>query len=757
LHQAERYRKIAEHASRDVLSELIAELLILAQEADRPEVAKWARLELGGYFRGNSALTEDVVVPEYRTVVGQYWDRYGRPLVIKDSRLDFVNEYRLRYSILELEKMEHHSGLLAIDDSKLTEMIREQLKVEVREFRFSPSCISGVLSGVRTKLIEMLQEVPPKSSNDHVAAQKVDRAKWWRRLTGRELKPISHLEDNVIRKILFLASNPTNTGRLRLDKEVREVEEGLKRSSERGQFDLTAKFAVRVGDLRRALLDYRPRIVHFSGHGAGAGGIIVEDDNGEAYEIPNDALAGLFELFAGQIECVVLNACYSDAQADAIAKHIPYVIGMKAAVSDEAAIEFAVGFYDALGAGKSVEEAFQFGRNAIALKGIPEQLIPILKKKDLTALEKERLEASSNPKPGIFIDISVMNEEATLWNRGEDTRLRYSLNPNEQRIRIESHLGYQTLFSGGGPITPLNYLSSTWCPFKWDFPTLDFKVLNRRSEPLFLTEVVFDIEESHLDVTPLLTIREDVQQSHAGDLLLINEGWCDLKDLSVSFHLSPGNLITSAVGLPYPYSLTLPLLEDRASVDVTQAFREEGVDIDGLILLSSGEWDRDTFVIPKSNGLEERITEGEVSERWKQYLGRFQEEVGTLAGEIRFKAANDGAREHRVKFHAPVYLVNVNRRGIPMPPTVMYDTAFETQKTHYRRQVPISHVLQPGEADRFTVKVAVLQSSFHSFRATIRDISGVDLQSILIEMSCFVPRSRGQFVQQAMSRYQGSN
>ena len=120
--------------------------------------------------------------------------------------------------------------------------------------------------------------------------------------------------------------------------------------------------------------------VGISGHGAGAGGILVEDDSGRAYEIPKDALAGLFELFAGQIECVVLNACYSDAQADAIAKHIPYVIGMKAAVSDDAAIEFAVGFYDALGAGKSVEKAFLFGRNAIALKGIPEHLTPILRK-----------------------------------------------------------------------------------------------------------------------------------------------------------------------------------------------------------------------------------------------------------------------------------------------------------------------------------------------------------------------------------------
>jgi hypothetical protein len=95
----------------------------------------------------------------------------------------------------------------------------------------------------------------------------------------------------------------------------------------------------------------------------------------------DEALAGLFELCAGQIECVILNACYSEIQAEAIAKHILYVIGMKAAVSDVAALEFAIGFYDALGAGKSIEEAFGFGCNAIALQNLPEDLTPVLKKK----------------------------------------------------------------------------------------------------------------------------------------------------------------------------------------------------------------------------------------------------------------------------------------------------------------------------------------------------------------------------------------
>src|ERR1022692_78394 len=344
----------------------------------------------------------------------------------------------------------------------------------------------------------------------------------------------------MTRRILFLASNPTDTGRLRLDKEAREIDEGLKRSKERDRFDFVAKFAVRIEDLRRSMFDYTPRIVHFSGHGASGTGIFVEDEQGRASEVPIEALAGLFELCAGQIECVILNACYSDGQADAIAKHIPYVVGMGATVSDAAALEFAIGFYDALGAGRSAEEAFRFGRNAVALKGIREHLVPVLKRKKLTPEERTRLQATYSPANGVFMDVSVMNEDASSWKRGEKTILRYDARRSERGISIESSMGFLKFFSAGGPITPMSYLSPTWCPFKWDFPILDFKILNNGAATLFLTEVVFDIEESLPDFAPLLAIRRDTLQAFAGTLLLVNEGWCDLTDVTMSFHLLPG-------------------------------------------------------------------------------------------------------------------------------------------------------------------------------------------------------------------------
>ena len=194
--------------------------------------------------------------------------------------------------------------------------------------------------------------------------------------------------------ILILTANPSDTSRLRLDEEVREIQEGLNLSAGRDSFNVVSQWATRPDDLRRALLKYRPQIVHFSGHGAGAAGLLLENDLGNAKPVSSDALSLLFSLFPS-VDCVLFNACYSEVQADAIAKHIDHVIGMSDAMGDRAAIEFAVGFYDALGYGHPVPFAYELGLSAIALEGLDDVATPILKVRQRGA---DAVEAA-DPKP----------------------------------------------------------------------------------------------------------------------------------------------------------------------------------------------------------------------------------------------------------------------------------------------------------------------------------------------------------------------
>ena len=185
-------------------------------------------------------------------------------------------------------------------------------------------------------------------------------------------------QPSSVTTILMLSANPNGSSSQRLDQEKRDITESLQRSHHRDSFRLETRDAVRHRDLQRAMLDLNPQIVYFSGQGKGEAGLVFENESGQAKLIDAEALAGLFQLFAGKLQCVVLNACYSEPQAEAIAQHIPYVIGMSGEIGDRARIEFAVGFYDALGAGRTIGVAYKLGCSAAQLSGVTD-LTPVLK------------------------------------------------------------------------------------------------------------------------------------------------------------------------------------------------------------------------------------------------------------------------------------------------------------------------------------------------------------------------------------------
>jgi hypothetical protein len=175
---------------------------------------------------------------------------------------------------------------------------------------------------------------------------------------------------------LIVSASPLDQDRLRLGAEVRDIRHALKRSRNREEWVIETNEAITVDDLR-ALLDSRPTIVHFSGHGAGAGGLCFEDADGNTHATDAESLAKLFHHFKDSLKCVVLNACFSDVQGKAISKEIDYVIGMNSAVEDDSAIKFAVAFYDAMFAGTDFRTGFDLGCTALDLNNLSGSSIPI--------------------------------------------------------------------------------------------------------------------------------------------------------------------------------------------------------------------------------------------------------------------------------------------------------------------------------------------------------------------------------------------
>ena len=184
-------------------------------------------------------------------------------------------------------------------------------------------------------------------------------------------------------KILILAAVPD---RIRLDREIRKIQLAIERATNRDIFEIKIRTAVGTKDIRRAIAEEQPQIVHFCGHGEEDGSLQLEDDGGNHKLVAPESLAFLFELHADYVKCVVLNACYSEKPAEAISQYINYVIGMNSAIADNAALVFSEGFYDGLGYISNNQDIFQRAFNegmlAIKMESPSQGSVPILKKKE---------------------------------------------------------------------------------------------------------------------------------------------------------------------------------------------------------------------------------------------------------------------------------------------------------------------------------------------------------------------------------------
>lgn len=204
--------------------------------------------------------------------------------------------------------------------------------------------------------------------------------------------------------ILFLAANPIGTDRLALDREARAIHTELKRSGYRDRFDFVTRWAAEPLDLLRELRELRPTVVHVSGHGGAglpeapgpahnrdvvatssgdmSGGLCFHSPGGGLQVVSPEAIAQAFSAAGASVKLVVLAACFTAPIAEALLAHVGCVIGMSSAIHDDAARSFAIGFYGGLGEHESIAAAFEQGRAAIHLEGLPDADRPALKVRD---------------------------------------------------------------------------------------------------------------------------------------------------------------------------------------------------------------------------------------------------------------------------------------------------------------------------------------------------------------------------------------
>jgi Effector-associated domain 1/CHAT domain len=269
------------------------------------------------------------------------------------------------------------------DKSGFEEMLYYGLKKNLNEIARDNSLKIIVLDLIRTaeaqgwflQLVDAARKSNPGNSRLQAIAQELLISAPTVSLSNISLEP-----SNQQQKILILAAVPN---RLRLDEEIRKIEGAIKRAVKRDLFDIRIKTAVRPRDIRRAIREERPSIVHFCGHGMEDGSLVLEDDMGKHKPVLPQALTALFKLHTDYVKCVVINACHSSELASSISQHINYVIGMNQQIDDRAAVAFAEGFYDGLGYDNIdnqdvIERAFEEAMVAIQLENLLQNSVPVL-------------------------------------------------------------------------------------------------------------------------------------------------------------------------------------------------------------------------------------------------------------------------------------------------------------------------------------------------------------------------------------------
>lgn len=178
--------------------------------------------------------------------------------------------------------------------------------------------------------------------------------------------------------VLFIAAESRTSaggeaGRSVLHEDVQRIREKVRAAESTDDIEFDVRSAVHVKDLLTALHETQPDVVDFSRCGQEARSTKLRQAIAGGA-----ALAKLFAAFGGGIRVVVLDACSSPLEAEAVAEVVGCVIRTLGSLSDESEIAFRASFYRALAFGNSVGTAFDQARMALALEHVDKSHYPQL-------------------------------------------------------------------------------------------------------------------------------------------------------------------------------------------------------------------------------------------------------------------------------------------------------------------------------------------------------------------------------------------
>ncbi len=291
--------------------------------------------------------------------------------------------------------------------------------------------------------------------------------------------------------------------------------------------------------------------------------------------------------------------------------------------------------------------------------------------------------------------------------KGDGTWLRYGLvnegsrrvlTPNVRTSASEDG-GYLELLEAGGPITPTPWYSQ----FYFGLPQLDLKIVNNTDKALLFTAATLEVSRSRLDPRPVLLVG---RVNEHGKLYFWNIGWGRVYDATVQLQVAAeGKTLDGNTAR----TIDLGTFDTSTVIDLTELFRGLGVDLPLLRRRMRLLWERPDV------GDYDHARDALVDE----LAGPFKD-GGGITGEISYVAEtlDEKKRRQSVRFETSIYFRIPPPTG-PLEPSFDYSVLLDVDRRGYRVNLPLSQVIKPGEADRFTITIASRKSSIHEFRLSL--------------------------------------
>ena len=252
--------------------------------------------------------------------------------------------------------------------------------------------------------------------------------------------PIPHRKEPLPASLSVLLTGADSDPERPLDvgAELDRVEAALRPLTDSGKATVTRIDALRAGKLQTPLMQKKPHIFHFAGHGEWDGirqaGALWLVGDGYPDRLDTEILATI--LRGSSVRLILLNACDSAMGSDQlwsgmaqslVLAGLPAVVAMRYLISDGGATTFSEIFYTAIAAGEPLDRAMTHARQAMmGLRMNGEWLVPALFLRTEDArlwAEPVRAEARVTPPQGTGTvgGISIGSIQATNVVMGDAT------------------------------------------------------------------------------------------------------------------------------------------------------------------------------------------------------------------------------------------------------------------------------------------------------------------------------------------------